>query len=66
MRRLQRRLDQLQGDAHATMSVARELLHDLHDGVTIKLVNTGQGTVLDFLSGKIKELPIQIIVDPQE
>ena len=66
MRRLRRRLDALQGDAHFTMETARELLEDLRDGIGVKLVNTGEGTILDFLSGKIKELPLQIVIDPSD
>lgn len=66
MGRLRRRLDALQGDAHFTMATARELLDDLRDGIGVKLVHTGEGTILDFLAGRIKELPLKIMIDPSD
>lgn len=66
LRRLRGRLDAVQGDAHNTLAALRDLFADLQDGVSIKLVNTSEGTILDFLSGKIKILPLKVIVDPSD
>ena len=66
MARLRRRLDALQGDAHQTMQFVRDVLLDFQDGVAVKLVSTGEGTVLDFLTGKIKVLPLKIIIDASD
>ena len=66
MPRLRRRLDALQGDAHNTMAVLRAVLQEFEDGIAVKLVRTGQGTILDFLGGKIDELPLKIIIDASD
>jgi len=66
MPRLRRRLDQLQGDAHGTMAYARWVLQEFSDGVSVKLVRDGDGTIMDFISGKIDELPLKIIIDAED
>ena len=66
MPRLRRRLDALQGDAHDTLAVVRDVLLDFQDGISITVVNTGEGTVMDFLSGKTKTLPIKLVVTASE
>jgi len=53
----------MQGDAHLTMAEARGLLRKIMDGVTLRIVRTGEHTVWDFCTGKCKELPIQIKID---
>ena len=76
---LRGRMDRLEGNAHATMGQAqftlkaiREaavgLLEDLQDGVTIQLVRTGEATLMDFLSGKVKELPLslRLVIEEEE
>ena len=66
MPRLRRRLDALQGDAHGTLAVVRDVLLDFQDGISITVVNTGEGTVMDFLLGKTKTLPIKLVVTASE
>ncbi len=66
-RRLRARLDAMQADAHQTMDTAKvsleaatALLEDIQDGVQVKLVREGEGNILDFLLGRIDELPLRI------
>jgi hypothetical protein len=59
-------LDAVQGDAHNTLAALRELFADLQDGVSFTLEHTGEGTIWDFLRGKIKTLPLKVIVDPSD
>ena len=66
MPRLRRRLDALQGDAHDTLAVVRDVLLDFQDGISVTVVNTGEGTVMDFLLGKTKTLPIKLVVTASE
>ena len=45
------------------------LLEDLQDGVTLQLVRTGDATLMDFLSGKVSELPLSlrlVVEEPKE
>lgn len=71
MGRFSKRLDRVENQATKTMTDSQELMHalkglveEVENGVEITLVNTGEGTVLDFLLGKVKELPIQFKVKP--
>ena len=71
MGRLRDRLNRLENTATNTMTDSQQLMHalqglveEIENGVEISLINTGEGTVLDFLLGKIKELPIKIMVKP--
>lgn len=68
---LRGRLDRLEGNAHATMGQAqftlaaiREaavgLLEDLQDGVDVVIVRKGDATIMDFLQGKVAELPFAL------
>ena len=66
MPRLIRRLDALQSDAHGTMAVIRSVLQEFEDGIAVKLVSTGQGTILDFLAGRVNECPLKIIIDAED
>jgi len=74
---LRARLDRIEGNAHATMGTAqgaivavREaatgLLEDLQDGVSIVIVRKGDATFMDFLSGKVNELPFALRIVPEE
>jgi hypothetical protein len=64
------RLRQLIANANAKVNQAggvmqntNELLdfaEEVMDGVTLTVVHQGEGTLMDFFSGKIKELPIGI------
>ena len=67
------RLDQLQANANRTMFSAQDLiafakvvLADVEDGFTIKLIRTGEGSVMDFVTGKIDELPIGVRIELEE
>jgi hypothetical protein len=53
-------------DAQLALALVRDLISDLQDGIKVKLVRSGDGTVVDFLVGRIDELPLQIVVDPRE
>jgi len=73
LRRLRGRLDAMQGDAHQTMAAsrvtleaARALLEEIQDGVQIKLVRVGEGTLVDFFMGRIPELPLRIEIAIEE
>lgn len=72
-------MDRLEGNAHATMGQAqftlkaiREaavgLIEELQDGVTVQIVRTGDATLMDFLSGKVKELPLslRLVIEEEE
>ena len=67
------RLDQLQANANSTMFSAQDLiafakavLADVEDGFTIKLIRTGEGSVMDFVTGQIDELPIGVRIELEE
>ena len=51
--------------ANITLSLADSLIMELKDGVSLKLVRTGEETIMDFVMGRCKELPIevQLIID---
>jgi hypothetical protein len=38
----------------------KELIKNISDGITIELVNEGQGSLLQFFQGTIKKCPIKI------
>lgn len=70
-------MDRLEGNAHATMNQAQAtiaavkesvvgLLEDLQDGVAVKVVRTGDATIMDFLTGKVSELPFVLRIEPEE
>jgi len=73
LRRLRGRLDAMQGDAHQTMAASRvtleaakALLEEIQDGVQIKLIRVGKGTLVDFFMGRIDELPLRIEIAIEE
>jgi hypothetical protein len=82
LRRIKARADQAIANANAaavqaqgvvqhadqTLSATDALVAELMDGVSLVLVHEGQGTILDFLSGKVKTLPlkVKVVVDEQE
>jgi len=68
-----KRLNQLQGKANQTMNAAQATLgafqalaDELTDGVNFKIVRKGDASIMDFVMGKVDELPFQIRVEPQE
>ena len=74
---LRARLDRIEGNAHKTMNTAQAsilsvqdvvegLLEDLRDGVDVRIVRKGNATFLDFLSGKVEELPFALRIVPEE
>ena len=74
---LRGRLERLEGNAHKTMNtaqgailslqdVAEGLLEDLRDGVSVVLVRKGDASIMDFLSGKVTELPFSLRIVPEE
>ena len=74
---LRGRLDRLESNAHSTMNTAKSavlslqdvaegLLEDLRDGVSVVLVRKGDVSIMDFLSGKVKELPFSLRIVPEE
>ena len=69
MRRLRNAISQAHAAAsHAnrTLSLADALIEELADGVKLKLVRVGDSTILDFLQGRVDELPIAIQLDIEE
>ena len=48
--------------ADRTLSATDALVAELMDGITLELVHEGEGTILDFLQGKITSLPIKVKV----
>ncbi len=79
-RRIKARADQAVANANAAAVQAQGVIHhaddtltasdalvaELMDGVTLVLVHEGEGTILDFLSGKIKELPLKVKIVVEE
>lgn len=68
-----KRLNQLQGKANQTMNAAQVTLgafqafaEELTDGVNFKIVRTGDATIMDFVTGKVKELPFCLRLEPEE
>ena len=53
-------------EARISMSAATALLEEIQDGVQIKLVRVGNGTLWEFLRGRIDELPLRIEVAIEE
>lgn len=72
LRRLRSRLDSMQSQASNTMfsaqealALVKEILKDVEeDGVEISLIRTGEGTLIDFMMGRISELPIKVQIKP--
>ena len=73
IRRLRGRLDQLQNNANLTMAdaqeligMAKELLDDLTDGisVTVHIDEGAAKTLVGILMGKAGKLPLVVAVDP--
>jgi hypothetical protein len=46
--------------------VVEGLLEDLQDGVDIRIVRKGDASIMDFLSGKVAELPFALRIVPEE
>lgn len=44
----------------------REAIEEFQDGFSLELGNTGEGSIMDFVTGKISTLPIYIRVKPRE
>jgi hypothetical protein len=76
-RGLRGRLDRLESNAHRTMNTAQGailsvqdvvegLLEDLRDGVDVRIVKRGDASILDFLQGKVDELPFALRIVPEE
>lgn len=59
-------VSKIDGLAVALAEDIHDFLEDAKDGATITLTNTGEGTVWDFLSGKIKTLPIRVLITLDE
>jgi hypothetical protein len=55
---------QTMGDAQGVLAVARALLDQLQDGVTIEIVKTGEASLMDFAMGKADTLPICLRLKP--
>ncbi len=68
LRRLRGRLDQLQGNANATLGLAQALLAELQDGFDVELEVTPDASsrLLDILKGKGGKLPIRLRIVPEE
>ena len=74
VRRLRGGLDQLQKHANVTMFDAQEAIElakatmaDFKDGFGVKLVNKGNlADIVGFLMGRTSELPMFVVIDPQE
>lgn len=73
MRRLRRRLDTMQrqasgtmGNANALIDMGKDLIEDIQDGVSIKIVRKGEHSIVDFLLGKCDELPLSIKIDLED
>lgn len=68
LRRLRGRLDQLQGNANATLGMAQALLDELRDGfaVEVEITPDASSRLLDVLRGKCGTLPIRLRIVPEE
>jgi hypothetical protein len=78
--RLRQRLDRLEAEASETMSSAQvtlqafkilgetatEMVNEILDGVRVKVIREDDSTILDFLSGKTKELSFGLAVKLRE
>ncbi|HUS38019.1 MAG TPA: hypothetical protein VMX74_01130 [Pirellulales bacterium] len=42
------------------------LIDETQDGFTVKFVRSGEGSIMDFVTGQIDELPISIRIDVEE
>jgi hypothetical protein len=69
-RGLRASMDRVEGNAHYTMnslrSTALELIEELEDGITIRITKVGEGSVMDFLMGRLEECPIGLRIDLRE
>jgi ABC-type phosphate transport system substrate-binding protein len=66
-------INQASGAVSRTEQIVQALAQDLHEavdetvnGFTIEVENTGTGTVIDFLTGKTKTLPLRFKVKIKE
>lgn len=68
VRRLRGRLDQLQGNANATLGMAQALLAELQDGFAVEIEITPDAgrQLLDILKGKGGTLPVRLRIVPEE
>ena len=48
------------------LRVAAAMVEDIMDGVTIKVINDSEHSLIDFFTGKCKELPIKVVIDPSD
>jgi len=71
-RRVRGLINQASGAVSRTEQIVQALAQDLHEaveesvnGFTIEVENTGEGTLFDFLQGKIKVLPLRfrVVID---
>jgi hypothetical protein len=54
-------------NADRMIDLAKDMIDDIQDGVTVKLVrDPDQGSIMDFVTGKIDELPLKISIEIQE
>lgn len=52
--------------ASHTVSHADGLIDELFDGITLKLVKVGEASIMDFLTGKVDELPLAVRIEVEE
>ena len=68
-RRLRRTLDKIAVTAdhgNDSLGLVDALILELLDGVSFSLERTGDGTLMDFVTGKIDKLPLRIRLEPEE
>ena len=57
-------LTELLANAVVTMEAAQALLEAIQSGVTVTAVREGEGTIMDFVMGRIDKLPLGLYIDP--
>ncbi len=57
-------LTELLAQGTTVMETTTELLEALQSGVTVTAVNTGEGSIMDFVFGRIEKLPLGLFIDP--
>ena len=59
-------IDKLVVIAEAFVENADDFVDELKDGIGVKFVRSGEGSIMDFVTGQIDELPISIRIDVEE
>jgi hypothetical protein len=56
----------MESQASSLMKDVAALIDDVHDSVRVRPVKDGEGSLLDFLMGRIDECPVSFVLEIRE